>query len=190
MNALRILLLIILLLYLAYVHPKYFLYFFSIFIPYIIITQYAFFNSALNTVKTKVFISSWSHAYDPSIYGLIKLNITKLKKFCKEYSEKTGVKVGLTTYLIKLGGIILKKFPDLNGNIFLGKFVPRDSYDISILFATDKSEESEIITIRDANILSLEQISKQVASMKEKLLNQNDEIHNRRLTIAKLVPTL
>lgn len=190
MNALRIILLIILVIYLTFVHPKFLFHFFAIFVPYIIITQYLLFNSPLNTGKTKVFISSWSHAYDPQIYGTSKMKSTKVNKFCEEYSKSKGVKVGLTTFLIKLAGVILKKFPEINGNIIFGRYIPKENADVCCLVSTEKGEESDILTIRNADQLSLEEISKKVAEKKKMIENKTDPDYNRRLLIAKFMPTL
>lgn len=190
MNALRIFLLVILVLYLTFVHPKFLLHFFAIFIPYIIITQYLFFNSPLNTGKTKVFISSWSHAYDPQIYGANKMKSTKVAKYCEEYSKQKGIKVGLTTFLLKLGGVLLKKFPDVNGNIVFGRYIPKENADVCCLISTEKGEESDILTIRDADKLTLKQISQIVEEKKKNIENKTDVDYNRRLLIAKFLPTL
>ena len=190
MNALRIILLIILVIYLTLVHPKFLLHFFALFVPYIVITQFLCFNSTLNTGKTKVFIASWSQPYDPQIYGTSKMKSTKLKKFCEEYSNNKGVKVGLTTFLIKLGGIILKKFPEINGNIIFGRFIPKENADVCCLVATEKGEESDIFTIRSADKLTLEEISKKVEEKKRSIENKTDAEYNRRMVIAQYMPTL
>lgn len=190
MNALRIILLIILVIYLTFVHPKFLLHFFALFIPYILITQFLCFNSPLNTGKTKVFISSWTQPYDPQIYGTSKMKSTKLKKFCEEFSKNKGVKVGLTTFCLKLAGIILKKFPDINGNIIFGRYVPKGNADVCCLVATEKGEESDILTIRDADTLTLEEISKKVEEKKRNIENKTDACYNRRLLIAQFMPTL
>jgi len=190
MNALRIILLVILVIYLTFVHSKFLLHFFAIFIPYIIITQYMFFNSPLNTGKTKVFISSWSHAYDPQIFGTSKIESTKVKKFCEEYSKIKGVKVGLTTCLLKLAGLILNKFPDINGNIIFGRYIPKKDADVCCFVATEKGEESDILIIKNADRLTLEEISKKVEEKKKMIENKTDTKYNRRLLIAKFLPTL
>jgi len=190
MNALRILFLVILVIYLTYVHPKFLLHFFAIFIPYIIITQYLFFNSPLNTGKTKVFICSWAHAYDPQIYGTSKMKSTSVKKFCEDYTKKNGIKVGLTTFLIKLAGKILKKFSEINGNIVFGKYIPKQNADVCCLVATNNGEESDILTIRDADSLKLEEISHLIEKKKKTIENKTDKQYNRRLFIANLLPTL
>ncbi len=190
MNALRIILLVILLAYLMFMHPKFFLYFFALFIPYIVITQFLFFNSTLNTGKTKLFMISWSQPYDPVIYGTSKMKSTKVKKLCEEYSKSKGIKVGITTFCLKLASLIIKKFPDINGNIIFGRFIPKESIDVSCVVSTEKGEESDIVTIRNADTLTLEEISKAIEEKKRNIENKTDSEYNRRLLIAKFMPTL
>jgi hypothetical protein len=190
MNALRIIFMVLLIIYITFVHPKFLLHFFALFIPYIIITQYVLYTSPLNTGKSKVFISSWSNPYDPTIYATSKLKSTKVKEFCKEYTKKTGVKVGLTTFLIKLGGFALKKFKDINGNIIFGHYVQKENTDISCIVISDNREESDILTIKNSNKLALEEISRKVEEKKNNIKNKTDVVYNRRMMIAKLLPTL
>ena len=155
MNTLRILALLILIIYLSFTHPKFLIYFFSIFLPYLIVTNYILPGSKFNSNKIKFFLSSWSYPYDPSIYGTAKVNSTKVKKLCEDFSKKENIKIGLTTFFLKLGGVILKKFPEVNGNLIFGRFIPRDFCDVCCLISSEKTGESDLLNIHNADKITL-----------------------------------
>ena len=91
--------------------------------------------------------------------------------------------------LIKIAGIIAKKFTDINGNIIFGRYIPKQNADVCCLVSTGK-EESDIMTIRNADKLSLQEISKKVEEKKRNIENKTDADYNRRLFIAQFIPTL
>ena len=190
MNALRILLLSILILYLTIHHTTYWKYFFSLLIPYYIITQLLLSGSNYNTPKKKFLISMWNSPSDPQIYGVIPFNITSLEKFLKDYSNKYRKNIGITVFFIKMMGLILEKYPQINGNVIFGKFVPKATCDISLMIAAHEGIETELITIKNANKLSLSEISQKISEKKEGIEKHTDKAHNRRLIFAKLLPTL
>ena len=63
----------------------------------------------------------WSSPYDPQILGLMEFSVVKIKEFLTEYSNKVGYKVGITIFLTKIAGLVLKKFNNINGNVVFGK---------------------------------------------------------------------
>lgn len=190
MNALRILLLATLILYLTIYHITYWKYFFSFLIPYYIVTQLLLSDPKHNTPKKKALISLWSSPGDPQIYGTIPFNITSLDKYLKEYSDKIGKKIGITIYFIKMMGVILEKYPQINGNVIFGKFVPKSTCDVSLMVAVHDKVETELITVKNANKLSLSEIAQKVSEKIDAIEKHTDKSHNKRLLAAKLLPTL
>ena len=121
MNALKVLFIIAFTLYMLYYEQTFWKYYLGILIPYYLFTQLFFYNSKYNSLKKKVFIAMWCSPYDPQILGSMEINVNKIKDFMEEYSKKVGYKVGLTIFLTKLSGLLLKKFKQINGNVVFGK---------------------------------------------------------------------
>lgn len=190
MNPLRMIILLITFIFIIIEHPKFILYFLGCAIPYILITQYLFFNSDSNTPKNKVFLSQWSYPYDPQIYTNVKFHSTKLKKFFDEYYSKEGVKIGLTTIVVRLAALALKKFPQINGNIIFGRFIPKENNDVTCMISSDNYENTDFITIKDADKISINEISRQLKEKKEKLSSNTDSSYNMIKLIAQILPTL
>ena len=162
MNALTILLFIATILYMLIYQPGFYKYYFSILIPYYIISQMFFGDRKLNTSKKKFFMSSWDHPYDSQIYCSCTVDVTKLLQFLKTYNEEHSTKIGITIFLMKLLANLFVKYPDLNGNIIFGDVLKKDRIDVSVAVSIDNGLNSEVITIQGADKLELEVIKQKV----------------------------
>jgi hypothetical protein len=190
MNALLILLVICMIIYLAVHHARFYYYFFILLLPYYLVTQFIFADKKLITPKKKGFISMWTHPYDPQIYGNVKLDITKLIKLLPEYSKKVGYDIGLIEFFLKITGDMVAKFPFLNGNILVGRFLPRPTVDISLQIPIDGGRGMEIITLKSVDRMSLVDIKKYLDEAKEDIMLKKDKIHNRRMLLASIFQPL
>ncbi len=95
--------------------------YFVLLLAYYYLTQVKFFNNSVNSIRTKTTIGTWGPQTDPSTYIKIKLDFTKTDKYLQEASAKNGQNFTVTTFIIKLMSIALKKFPEFNGYIKLRK---------------------------------------------------------------------
>ena len=150
--------------------PNFYKYYFAVLIPYYVITQLLFVNRKINSSKKKFFISSWYHPYDSQIYCSSTIDVTNLLSFIKEYNKEHSTEIGITVFLMKLLANLFEKYPDLNGNIIFGDVLKKNRIDVSVTVQIDNGLNTEVITIQDANKLSLEvikdKIEKQLEVMK------------------------
>ena len=84
-------------------------------------TQFVLFKNVINSVRRKIQIGTWGKSFDPQTYSKVKIDITKIEPYLEKKSTEIGEKVTLTIYAIKLMSIVLKKYPEINGYINLGK---------------------------------------------------------------------
>jgi pyruvate dehydrogenase E2 component (dihydrolipoamide acetyltransferase) len=140
--------------------------------------------------KKKALMAMWSHPFDPIIYGTVNLKVDKLQEFLKNESQINGRKIGITVFILKVMSQVYKKFPQLNGHITFGKFLPKDTVDISCMVSVNGGKGLEMITINECDNKSLLQISKEVNNKKEIYEENSDAYYNRKLLIAKTIPTL
>ena len=170
MNALTILHFIATIIYMLIYQPNFYKYYFAVLIPYYVITQLLFVNRKINSSKKKFFISSWYHPYDSQIYCSSTVDVTNLLSFIKEYNKEHSTEIGITVFLMKLLANLFEKYPDLNGNIIFGDVLKKNRIDVSVTVQIDNGLNTEVITIQDANKLSLEvikdKIEKQLEVMK------------------------
>jgi len=88
---------------------------------YTYITQFLFFKNAVNSIRRKVMIGSWTQSFDPQVYSKVNIDISKVEPYLEQKSKEIGEKLTLTTYTIKLISILLKKYPEICGFIKHGK---------------------------------------------------------------------
>jgi hypothetical protein len=147
--------------------PSFFKYYFAVLIPYYIITELFFNDKKLNSSKKKFFISQWYHPYDSQIYCSSTVDVTNLLSFIKEYNEEHETKIGITVFLMKLLANLFVKYPDLNGNIIFGDVYKKNQIDVSVTVPIDNGLNTEVITIQNANNLSLENIKQKIEEQYE-----------------------
>ena len=189
MNTLSVLLIVATIFYMLIYQPGFYKYFFGMLIPYYLISQIFFGDMKLNSPKKKFFMSSWYHPFDSQIYCKCTVDITKLLEFIKEYNEEHSTNIGLTIYIMKLLANLFVKYPDLNGNIIFGDVLKKDRIDVSVTVSSDGGHNAEVITIQDANNLSLEIIKKQIDEHLEAINHGFDVNLGRKKFFLNLLPT-
>ena len=176
MNAITIILFIATIIYMLIYQPNFYKYYFAVLIPYYIITELFFNDKKINSSKDKFFISQWYHPYDSQIYCSSTVDVTNLLSFIKEYNEEHETKIGITVFLMKLLANLFVKYPDLNGNIIFGDVYKKNQIDVSVTVPIDNGVNTEVITIQNANNLSLENIKQKIEEQYE-LMNLGVDIN-------------
>lgn len=189
MNALSILLFVVTVIYLAIYQSNYWKYFFGILIPYYFITQILLCDFKTNTSKKKFFISSWTHPFDSQIYASDKIDIMNLRSFLDKYNKEHNTKIGITVFIMKMLGNLFQKYPKLNGNVLFGLFIKKPQIDISCMITTNNGLDTQTITIKDTDKLSLEELSNKV-NEKKQLIEKNLDINvNRKKFCCSFIPS-
>ncbi|CAG9333086.1 unnamed protein product [Blepharisma stoltei] len=111
-----------------------------------------------NTNSTKERISSWSDPDGPEIIAHRKIRISNALRLIEKINQKTGKKVTITHLACKAVGMTLKEFPDLNGHLSMGNFVPFENADIGCLVSIDDGKDLAYFCYRDAGEKSLMKI--------------------------------
>ena len=85
-------------------------------------------------------LGSWKAPTDPTLIGILEVNIEKALKHLEAERKKTSEKLTVTHYIGKVFGKVLEHHPELNCEIRFGKFYPRTSIDISFQVAIEDQE--------------------------------------------------
>ena len=189
MNALTVILLVVTVIYLWLYQTNYWKYFFGILIPYYLITQILLNDFKTNTPKRKFYITSWIHPFDSQIYAKCKVDLNPLHDWLEKYNKEHKIKIGYTVFLLKILGKLFEKYSTLNGTILFGYFFKKTQIDISCMISTENDCNAEILTIKECDKVSLEEISEKIKA-KQELINKNLENNiNRRKFFLNLLPT-
>ena len=189
MNALFVLLFVVTVFYMLLYQPGFYKYFFGMLIPYYLFSQIIFADFKLNSSKKKFFMSSWYHPFDSQIYCSSTVDITNLLEFIKEYNKEHSTNIGITIFIMKLLANLFVKYPDLNGNIIFGDVLKKDRIDVSVTITSNGGNDAEIITIQDADNLSLEVIKKKIDEQIELIKHGLDVNLGRKKFFLNLLPT-
>ena len=189
MNALFVLLFFATIMYMLLYQPGYYKYFFGMLIPYYLISQIFFGDMKLNSSKKKFFMSTWIHPFDSQMYASSTVDITKLLEFIEEYNKEHSTNIGITIYIIKLLANLFVKYPDLNGNIIFGDVLKKNRIDVSITVGSDGGRNTDVITIQNADNLSLEVIKKKIDEHIELIKHGLDVNLGRKKFFLNLLPT-
>jgi pyruvate/2-oxoglutarate dehydrogenase complex dihydrolipoamide acyltransferase (E2) component len=97
-------------------------------------------------------IGSWAAPNDPTIYGVLELNVENALRHLEDLRSKTQEKITITHYLGKMFAEVLKLHPELNCEIRFGKIYPRQTIDISFQVAIE--DETADISLKHRHDLS------------------------------------
>ena len=134
-------------------------------------------------------MSVWSHPFDSQIYCSSSIDMTNLLKFIKNYNLTSKIKIGPTVFILKLVSNLVVKYPKINGHIIFGKFIKKNCIDVSVQVAGDDLRTSEIITIKNGEALSLEEIGQIIQKKKEQFKNGTDVNVGRKMFFMYILPT-
>lgn len=85
-------------------------------------------------------MGSWSAPNDPTIYGVLEVNVERALKYLEDLRTKTTERVTITHYIGRVFAEVLKHHPELNCEIRFGKFYPKMSIDLSFQVAIEETE--------------------------------------------------
>lgn len=121
----------------------------------------------------RISVGMWDPPGDPQIYGQETHPVESLLDYLDEIEEETGVKVTLTTFVIRAIAKILEEYPDLNVMPIGGKVFNRENNDVFCLVATEGDTPSQAdlggVKIRNVDELTLPEVAKILRNRAEKL---------------------
>src|SRR5688572_27689950 len=78
----------------------------------------------------KIAIGTWNRGGDPSVYGMMEVDIQPLTQHIEELSSASGKRITLTHALGRVFGEVLRRHPEINMVLRFGKLYPRKTIDI------------------------------------------------------------
>ncbi len=121
----------------------------------------------------KIAIGTWRNAKDPSVYGVLELDVREALAYLEKIKLEHGIKMTLTHFVGKAVAETLKRHPDINCILRYGRLYRRKNIDVFFQVAND-SEGKDLagMVIREADKKTLLQIAieteKRVAAIRKK----------------------
>ncbi len=140
----------------------------------------------------KIALGSWGWGGDPSVYGTLELNATRLLERRKRYAERTGKKAPTVTAIVAAATArVLHEHPQLNGLIRFGRIYLRKSVTLFVQAAVDEEgRELSGVSIRDAEKKSLEDLVDEMGTRVRAIREDRDPNFKKVKGSFRRIPTL
>lgn len=139
----------------------------------------------------KIALGSWHNSGDPSVYGVIEINVTKLLEHQKRWSERNAGKKppNITAIVSKAAALTLHQYPEINGLIRWGRIYLRKSVAVFLQAAVDEAgKELSGFVIYDAQTKSIEQFVDEIASKAQAIRTDKDPAFKKAKSTFKNIP--
>ncbi len=125
----------------------------------------------------KIAIGTWQTAYDPSIYGTLRINMEKAQKYIEKFRSVTGKKLTATHMVTKAVALALKACPDANAILRWNRIYLRDTVDISllVLIESDGRLDLSAVKLNKVDKMSLEEMVTTLDHHVEKIRARKDK---------------
>jgi pyruvate/2-oxoglutarate dehydrogenase complex dihydrolipoamide acyltransferase (E2) component len=139
----------------------------------------------------KIAIGTWQTAYDPTVYGTMRIRMDKALQYIEQFREKQGVKLTVTHLVAKAIAEGLKRCPDANAILRFNKIYLRNQITLSVLVVqTDQGDGKVDLTaarIADADKKSLKDMAAEMQEAVEKVRQRKDKaLEDSKGTIHKI----
>ena len=164
---------------------KYYLY------SILLYSLFYYFNqkSTYHTYSKKYNMAAFDQSFDPTVYAKVKFDLTKAKTFIEDLSKKTGKKITLTVFWIKVVGEVFKNIPECNEMIRFGLKVKREDVDLGILVNVGDKDLANM-TIRNVPGKTMSEISDELYREADIYRKEKNKTHNNGLRALRKLPSL
>jgi pyruvate dehydrogenase E2 component (dihydrolipoamide acetyltransferase) len=148
----------------------------------------------------KIAFGTWDKVKDPSVYGMMLIDMTKALAYMDAFQKKTGIKITPTHLVGRATSMCLEKRPEINGLIRCSKIYLRKS--ISLFFQVNvpgkavpgqgdtsvkKSNVSGCI-IHNAEKLTVKGIQQAISAKVDKIRDGSDKDFSKNMNVFKKLP--
>lgn len=126
----------------------------------------------------KMAIGTWQTAYDPTVYGTMRIRMDKSLAYIEKFREVHGVRLTVTHLVAKAVAEGLKRCPDANAILRFNKIYLRNKVTLSVLVVqADQGDGKVDLTaarIEDADKKSLKTLAAEMQETIDKVRNRKD----------------
>lgn len=133
-------------------------------------------------------VHTWRQPQDPSVYALLEIPMRGSLAYLERLREETGVRVTVTSLVVRALALAIKRYPTLNGIVARGQVMLRDSVDIFVQVATEGGADLSGAKISHADEKSALAIAREVEAKAERLRQRRDRQVERTKSILDRVP--
>jgi pyruvate dehydrogenase E2 component (dihydrolipoamide acetyltransferase) len=143
----------------------------------------------------RIAVGTWDHPGDPSIYGMVEIDMSAALKYAAEKSASAGVKVTVTHLVGKAAAEAIKRRPEINGFIRWGRLYQRKSVDIFYQVHLPGAGHDTIaqanvsgVCVREVDRMTAVDVALELKTMSEKLRRGDEPVMGRAMASLNLIP--
>jgi pyruvate/2-oxoglutarate dehydrogenase complex dihydrolipoamide acyltransferase (E2) component len=141
------------------------------------------------SLRRKIAIASWSSPKEGNIYGKLSMDMGNALAYIDYLRSSSGQKISITHLVGKAAGMALADCPDLNGRIFLGRYIPHKTVDLAFLVSLEGGKDLAKFKVCDIDKKTIVEVAKELAQGAERLRQGKDENFEKPKTMIKMLPT-
>lgn len=119
------------------------------------------------TMWRKIALNTWATPNDPTMYGLLEIDVGPVNDWLKRTSEASGVKCTLTHAVARAVALVMKRHPEMNVLVRGGRIWQRTDADVFLQVAmpTEGQKDADLsgTVVRKADTKSVPRIARDVA---------------------------
>lgn len=136
----------------------------------------------------KIANATWGSPVDPQIYGDLEVDATAALDFITAARE-AGVRITLTHLVGRALAHAFGENPDLNGRVYRGRYVPRDTVDIFFIVSAERGSELSGVKVGRADQLSVFEVADELLARTRRIHTGTDAEFGRTKQMLQRVPT-
>ncbi len=141
------------------------------------------------TTRRKLAIATWSSPREGNIYGKLTVDMTESLRYIEHLRRVSGEKVTVTHLVGRAVAEALAQAPGLNGRIFLGRYIPHETVDITYLVSLEEGADLAKAKVNQADQKSVVDIAKELRELAGRLHKGKDENFEKNKGVLRLLPT-
>ena len=144
---------------------------------------------SLNTFRRKVQIATWNDSGDPSVFGRIEVDMTKIDAFMEKHNaENPDSKLTYTVIFARALGHGLGSSEKLCGKICFGQFIPQASVDISVLVDIQGQNLANVV-LTGCNTNTFTELNNQLRNAVKDTKSGNNREFNKQMNTMAYLPS-
>ncbi|MCB9641274.1 MAG: 2-oxo acid dehydrogenase subunit E2 [Myxococcales bacterium] len=141
------------------------------------------------TTRRKLAIATWASPREGNIYGKLTVEMTEALRYIEHLRRTSGEKITVTHLVGRAVAEALAHAPSLNGRIFLGRYIPHKTVDVTYLVALEEGADLAKAKVNEADKKTVVDIAKELRELAGRLHKGKDENFEKNKGLLRILPT-
>lgn len=141
------------------------------------------------SLRRKFAIATWGSPKEGNIYGKLSIDMGNALRYIDYLRDLSKQKITITHLVGKAAGLALAECPDLNGRIFLGRYIPHKTVDLAFLVSLQGGKDLAKFKVCSIDKKSVTEIATELSGGAGRLRDGQDKVFESSKLFLKFLPT-